>query len=211
VTDTVTSTDRYPAEVFWSDEDEAFIAVAPDLPGCSAVGDTQQEALTQLHDAISAWIEAARTAGNPIPGPSRPASDEAYSGKLLVRMPRTLHGRLARQAKSENVSLNQYIVYLLVFADAANRAVSPVAATSNTLTVTASPMSRWTASGYMVEAPTGARSLSTGAAIMAGVQRRVDWHRELLVYGLQTTRRTTVVDVDVEPQESLIPVWHVGR
>jgi predicted RNase H-like HicB family nuclease len=68
----VTDTERYPAHVFWSDEDQGFIAIAPDLPGCSAFGETQAEALLQLHDAIRAWVKAARAAGNPIPKPSRP-------------------------------------------------------------------------------------------------------------------------------------------
>jgi predicted RNase H-like HicB family nuclease len=64
-------TDRYPAHIFWSDEDQSFVALAPDLPGCSAVGNTQTEALTELQDAIVAWLEAARKAGNPIPAPSQ--------------------------------------------------------------------------------------------------------------------------------------------
>jgi predicted RNase H-like HicB family nuclease len=61
---------RYPADVFWSEEDEGFIAIAPDLPGCSAFGDDRAEALFQLKDAIEAWIAAAKAAGNPIPQPS---------------------------------------------------------------------------------------------------------------------------------------------
>jgi predicted RNase H-like HicB family nuclease len=64
---------RYPAQVFFSEEDEGFIAVAPDLPGCSAFGDTQEQALAELRDAIVAWQLAAERAGNPIPAPSRPA------------------------------------------------------------------------------------------------------------------------------------------
>jgi predicted RNase H-like HicB family nuclease len=112
----VTEGNRYPAQVFWSDEDGGFIATAPDLPGCSAFGETQQEALAELQDAIVAWIEAARAAGNPIPEPSDPARDAEYSGKLLLRMPRDLHARLARLAKSETVSLNHYVVYLLTWA-----------------------------------------------------------------------------------------------
>jgi antitoxin HicB len=107
---------RYPAQVFWSDEDGGFVAIAPDLPGCSAFGESQQEALAELQDAIGAWIEAARAAGNPIPEPSDPAKDAEYSGKLLLRMPRDLHARLARLAKSETVSLNHYVVYLLTWA-----------------------------------------------------------------------------------------------
>jgi predicted RNase H-like HicB family nuclease len=109
----VTDSNRYPAEVFWSEEDSGFIAIAPDLPGCSAFGLTQQEALAELQDAMAAWIEAAHSAGNPIPEPSDPAREADYSGKVLLRMPRDLHARLARLAKTETVSLNQYIVYLL--------------------------------------------------------------------------------------------------
>jgi predicted RNase H-like HicB family nuclease len=112
----VTDANRYPAQVFWSDEDGGFIAIAPDLPGCSSFGETQQEALSELQDAILAWIEAARTAGNPIPEPSDPAKDSEYSGKLLLRMPRELHARLAGLAKFEAVSLNQFAVYLLTWA-----------------------------------------------------------------------------------------------
>jgi predicted RNase H-like HicB family nuclease len=106
-------TRRYPAQVFWSDDDKAFVAVATDLPGCSAVGDTQDEALRELQDAIVAWIGAARSARNPIPEPSSPATNHQYSGKVLLRMPRALHAQLSQRAQYENVSLNQYIVFLL--------------------------------------------------------------------------------------------------
>jgi predicted RNase H-like HicB family nuclease len=112
----VINVNRYPAQVFWSSEDEGFIATAPDLPGCSAFGESQREALAELQDAIAGWIEAAQSAGNPIPEPSEPARYAEYSGKVLVRMPRELHGQLARLAKSENVSLNHYIIYLLTSA-----------------------------------------------------------------------------------------------
>ena len=66
----MTDTHRYPAHVLWSENDKGFIAVAPDLPGCSALAETQQKALDELQDAIHAWIEAARAARNPIPVPS---------------------------------------------------------------------------------------------------------------------------------------------
>jgi antitoxin HicB len=112
----LTTANRYPANVFWSDEDEGFIAVASDLPGCSAFGETQHEALTELQSAIAAWIKAARAAGNPIPEPSQPAVDNIYSGKILVRMPKSLHAQLAQVAKTEAVSLNQHIVFLLTWA-----------------------------------------------------------------------------------------------
>jgi predicted RNase H-like HicB family nuclease len=113
---TVSKAGRYPAHVFWSDEDAGFIATAPDLPGSSAFGETQSEALAQLEHAIEAWTEAATAAGNPIPQPSRPSVEAQPSGKLLVRMPKSLHANLVRTAKRENVSLNHYIVFLLTTA-----------------------------------------------------------------------------------------------
>ena len=66
------TTAHYPKTVFWSDEDGAYVAVAPDLPGCSALGDTGPAAIAELDDAIIAWLEAAAKAGNPIPKPSNP-------------------------------------------------------------------------------------------------------------------------------------------
>ena len=92
--------------------------MASDLPGCSAFGETQHEALTELQSAIDAWIEAASAAGNPIPEPSQPAAESIYSGKILVRMPKSLHAQLAQAAKTETVSLNQHIVFLLTWAAA---------------------------------------------------------------------------------------------
>jgi predicted RNase H-like HicB family nuclease len=68
----VTDAQRYPAQVFYGDEDEGFISVAADLPGCSAFGDTQEEAIAGLRNAIVAWQMAAEKAGNPIPEPSKP-------------------------------------------------------------------------------------------------------------------------------------------
>ena len=65
---------RYPKTVFWSDEDAAYVAIAPDLPGCSAIGETGPEAIAELDEAIVAWLEAARRAGNPIPIPSKLAA-----------------------------------------------------------------------------------------------------------------------------------------
>ena len=59
----------YPIQVFWSDEDAAFVATAPDLPGCSAIGRTRHDAAREIEDAIEAWLQAARTVGNPVPQP----------------------------------------------------------------------------------------------------------------------------------------------
>jgi predicted RNase H-like HicB family nuclease len=109
----MSNTLRYPAQVYWSDDDKGFIAIASDLPGCSAFGKTQERALAELQDAIAGWIEAAKSVGNPIPEPSPPPEVSAYSGKILVRMTRELHAQLAQAAKNEGVSLNQYINQVL--------------------------------------------------------------------------------------------------
>ena len=68
---------RYLVEVFWSDEDEGYIAVVPDLPGCSAFGNTPEEAVREIGDATLAWIEACRAAGDPIPAPATKARQAA--------------------------------------------------------------------------------------------------------------------------------------
>lgn len=61
---------RYAIEIFWSEKDDGYIAVVPDLPGCSAFGATPEEAAREIQDAIAAWLEACRAAGEPVPAPS---------------------------------------------------------------------------------------------------------------------------------------------
>ena len=64
----------YHINIFYSEEDEGYIADIPDLEFCSAFGDTPQEALAQLEEAKGVWLEAARAEGKPIPAPKyRPA------------------------------------------------------------------------------------------------------------------------------------------
>jgi antitoxin HicB len=103
---------KYPKTVSYSEEDGGYIAIAPDLPGCSAFGVSEVEALSELSRAMMAWIEAMKAAGNAIPSPSVPV-DAEFSGRLLLRLPKSLHGRLAQRAALEGVSLNQFIVTLL--------------------------------------------------------------------------------------------------
>jgi predicted RNase H-like HicB family nuclease len=60
---------HYAIVVFWSDEDGAWIADAPDLKSCSAFGETPQEAVAELQVAMDAWLDVAREKGLPIPEP----------------------------------------------------------------------------------------------------------------------------------------------
>lgn len=60
---------KYPIEVFWSNEDEGYIAVVPDFSGCSAFGKTEEEAIREVHDAAAGWMQVAKKMGRPIPKP----------------------------------------------------------------------------------------------------------------------------------------------
>ncbi len=60
---------RYEVIIYWSDEDKAFIAEVPELPGCMADGATYQEALANAEVVIQEWIETARELGRIIPEP----------------------------------------------------------------------------------------------------------------------------------------------
>lgn len=64
--------EKYPVVVYWSEEDRAFIAEAPDLAGCAADGSTREEAVTAVERVISEWIETAKELGRPVPGLSDP-------------------------------------------------------------------------------------------------------------------------------------------
>ena len=60
---------KYTIEIFYSEEDGGYIAVVPELPGCSAFGVTLEEALKEVKIAIELWIEAAKKEGREIPKP----------------------------------------------------------------------------------------------------------------------------------------------
>lgn len=61
---------HYPLEVFWDAGSNAFICIAPDLLGCSAVGDTPEEAVREMDTAMRLWLDAARSMGRSLPASS---------------------------------------------------------------------------------------------------------------------------------------------
>ena len=61
--------DHYEIIIFWSDEDQAFIADVPELPGCMAHGANHEQALANAKEAMALWIESASADGEPIPAP----------------------------------------------------------------------------------------------------------------------------------------------
>ena len=60
---------RYEIIIFWSDEDAAFLADVPELPGCMAHGDTHAAALANANEAIQLWIDTVNEFGDPVPEP----------------------------------------------------------------------------------------------------------------------------------------------
>jgi len=94
------------------DEGGGYLIEFPDLPGCMSDGETPEEAITNGKDAMQGWIAACKKLGRPVPKPTIRV-ESAYSGKVLQRFPKTLHAKLALQAKREGVSLNQLILALV--------------------------------------------------------------------------------------------------
>ena len=60
---------KYETIIYWSNEDQVFVAEVPELPGCMAHGHTPESALASAHQAIQLWIDTAREFGDPIPEP----------------------------------------------------------------------------------------------------------------------------------------------
>jgi predicted RNase H-like HicB family nuclease len=61
---------KYAIEIFYSEEDEGYIAVVPELPGCSAFGESEKEALKEVMTAIDLWLDTAKKENREIPAPS---------------------------------------------------------------------------------------------------------------------------------------------
>lgn len=102
----------YPVLV-WRGADGYFVADAPDVQGCLGTGDSAAEAIADLRAAMAAWIESRLVDGLPIPEPSPAPSESRYSGRVLLRFPRSLHRDLARAAEREGTSINQVVVALV--------------------------------------------------------------------------------------------------
>jgi antitoxin HicB len=88
------------------DKGRPWVASVEELPGCTSRGKTAEEALSGVEAAKASWIAAALAEGRDVP---EPKSATNYSGRLLLRMPRTLHADLTRASEREGVSLNQFI------------------------------------------------------------------------------------------------------
>lgn len=95
----------YTRELIPEPEGGWFVRIK-ELPGCMSQGETPEEAMQMIEDAMRGWLEAELKRGNPIP---EPRAEEEYSGKFVVRVSKSLHRKLAELAEQDGVSLNQWI------------------------------------------------------------------------------------------------------
>jgi predicted RNase H-like HicB family nuclease len=102
---------RYSRHVYFSEEDQDYVALCSEFQHLSAFGDTPEEALRELDEVLEAALEIHAEEGWPIPRPEAPPEPEGLpSGRFVTRLPKTLHARLIRQARREGVSQNQLVL-----------------------------------------------------------------------------------------------------
>ena len=102
---------HYGFQVIWSEEDDAFVATCPDFSDLSAFGATPAEALADAQNVLAMFIEEYDTENVELPPPT---VARAYSGQLRLRLPASVHARLAERARREGVSLNALLNVLVV-------------------------------------------------------------------------------------------------
>lgn len=103
--------DRPYARVLVPDETGGYVAEVLELPGCVSEGETPDEAIENLEDAMRGWLQVALEDGQRIPDPLEAGpSGEGYNGRILLRVPRSVHARCVRLAEADGVSLNQWLL-----------------------------------------------------------------------------------------------------
>jgi antitoxin HicB len=102
----------YKVEVYPEDDGNGFTATIPELPGCITSADSLPELFEQIEEAKQLWLEVALEDGDYIPEPA-PVEEESFSGKFVIRIPRSLHRQLVYRAKDEDTSLNQLVLQIL--------------------------------------------------------------------------------------------------
>ncbi len=114
---------EYPFEVI-ADSGGGYVIKFPDLSGCLTQVEDIKDVGPMAEEIRTLWIETAYEQGLDIPLPSL---TEEYSGKFVIRAPRSLHRTLVEGAKREDVSLNHYVVTLLARGDAQSRIEGQIA------------------------------------------------------------------------------------
>lgn len=106
---------NYPYQITKIDEIDGggFLIEVPMLKGCMSDGESVEEAYNNLEEAKKEWLTYMLENNLPIP---EPAVKTTYSGKFMVRIPKTLHRIISEQSKREGLSLNQYVANILAYA-----------------------------------------------------------------------------------------------
>ena len=100
----------YKIEIVKDNEFDSYVALCPELKGCITTGETEYEALKNLEDAKRIWLTDALESNGNIP---EPEAMKKYSGEFKLRMPKSLHKKLAEHSRDEGISMNQYCIMLL--------------------------------------------------------------------------------------------------
>ncbi len=100
----------YSTNIFWSNEDGCYVAVCPELPDLSGLGESREEAAAELSTVLELVMETFVEEGEP---PPAAAVKPAASGQFRLRIPRSLHAQLTNRAELEGVSLNTLAVTFL--------------------------------------------------------------------------------------------------
>lgn len=132
------------------DPAEPWFVRVKELHGCMSHGDTPGEAVSMIREAQELWLEGMLEEGLPIPEPAEPFP--VYSGKFVVRVPQSLHRKLAEQAEHEGVSLNAFVTTVLAEAVGYRRAMPQPTYTMPATTLQAQPAIAETQSPYQSQA-----------------------------------------------------------
>lgn len=106
---------NYPSQItkINAEDGGGFLIEVPMLKGCMSDGETVEEAYNNLEDAKKEWFSYMLENNLEIPEPTKVVD---YSGKFMVRIPKTLHKIITEQSKREGLSLNQYVSTVLAYA-----------------------------------------------------------------------------------------------
>ena len=97
----------YVYRVFWSEEDDSFIATVAEFPRLSSIENTQGEAFAGIVDLVGFVLTEMSSAGEE---PPAPFAKRKYSGEIRLRMPTEVHRRVALEAAEQGVSINQLLL-----------------------------------------------------------------------------------------------------
>lgn len=101
------TSDKYGFRVEWSEEDNEYLGLCTELPSLSWVAKTAEAALRGIRGVVKEAVRDMLASGEPVP---EPFATRRYTGELRVRLPPSLHKRLAMEAAERNRSLNRLIV-----------------------------------------------------------------------------------------------------